>query len=108
MVADVHITLGKILIYILAGIVIGFLARLLVPGRQRMSFVGTVVLGVVAAVIGGLIWNYLFPSNDGITWIGSVIVDVVLMWLYAKLAPGRAGGVGPGAATRRPGTRPPA
>jgi uncharacterized membrane protein YeaQ/YmgE (transglycosylase-associated protein family) len=107
MVADFDITIGEILIYILAGIVIGFLARLLVPGRQQMSFVGTVVLGVVAAVIGGVIWNAVFPNNDGIAWIGSIIVAVVLVWLYAKLAPGRAGGTGPGG-VRRPGRRRPA
>jgi uncharacterized membrane protein YeaQ/YmgE (transglycosylase-associated protein family) len=112
MEADFHITIGKILIYILAGIVIGFLARLLVPGRQRMSFVGTVVLGVVAAVIGGVLWNAIFPNNDGIAWVGSIIVAVVLVWLYARLAPRRAGGAGPGEvrrgpAMRRPGRRRP-
>jgi|ERR687885_971281 uncharacterized membrane protein YeaQ/YmgE (transglycosylase-associated protein family) len=86
MLADFDLSIGEILIYILAGIVIGFLARLIVPGRQHMSFVATVLLGVVSAVIGGIIWNALFPSNDGIAWIGSIIVAVILVWLYSRYA----------------------
>jgi uncharacterized membrane protein YeaQ/YmgE (transglycosylase-associated protein family) len=92
MQAAFHITVGEILIYILAGIVIGFLARLIVPGKQQMSFVATVVLGVVAAVIGGLIWNAIWPSNDGIAWIGSIIVAVVLVWIYSRFAASRGTG----------------
>jgi uncharacterized membrane protein YeaQ/YmgE (transglycosylase-associated protein family) len=106
MVADFDITVGEILIYLLAGIVIGFLARLLVPGRQQMSFVGTVVLGVVAAIIGGILWNAIFPDNDGIAWIGSIIVAVVLVWLYSRFAASRGTAPGhPGGGPRRPPPR---
>jgi uncharacterized membrane protein YeaQ/YmgE (transglycosylase-associated protein family) len=82
-VADFDISIGEILIYILAGLVIGALARLIVPGRQRMSLLMTISLGVVAAIIGGILWNAIFPSNDGIAWIGSIIVAVALVWIYA-------------------------
>jgi uncharacterized membrane protein YeaQ/YmgE (transglycosylase-associated protein family) len=78
---------GDILIYILAGLVIGAVARLIVPGRQRMGILVTILVGVVAAVIGGILWAAIFPDNDGIAWIGSLIVAVVLVWLYAAIAP---------------------
>jgi uncharacterized membrane protein YeaQ/YmgE (transglycosylase-associated protein family) len=45
----------QILGLILVGAVIGILARLIKPGRQRMSMLATVLLGVVGAIIGGLI-----------------------------------------------------
>ena len=89
MIAEIDITVWDVIVYVVAGIVIGFLARLLVPGRQNMSFVGTVVLGVIAAVAGGLLWELVFPDNDGIAWIGSIIVAVVLVVLYARFTAGR-------------------
>ena len=49
----------QILGLIAVGLVIGVLARLLQPGRQRMSILATVLLGVVGAVIGGLIADWL-------------------------------------------------
>ena len=44
----------QILGLIAVGLVIGALARLLQPGRQRMSILATMFLGVVGALIGGL------------------------------------------------------
>ncbi len=49
----------QILGLIAVGAVIGALARLLQPGRQRMSVLATMLLGVVGAVIGGLIADWL-------------------------------------------------
>ncbi len=49
----------QILGLIAVGLVIGALARLLQPGRQRMSILATLLLGVVGAVIGGLIADWL-------------------------------------------------
>jgi uncharacterized membrane protein YeaQ/YmgE (transglycosylase-associated protein family) len=92
MEAAIDLTIGKIIIYIVAGLIIGLVARLLVPGRQHMSILGTIALGIVAAVIGGILWNAIFPGNDGIAWIGSIIVAVVLVWLYSRFAGGRATG----------------
>ncbi|MDP9342535.1 MAG: GlsB/YeaQ/YmgE family stress response membrane protein [Actinomycetota bacterium] len=86
MEAAFDITVGEILLYLVAGLVIGLLARLLVPGKHHMSITATIVLGVVSAIIGGLIWNAIFPDNDGIAWIGSIIVAVVLVMVYSRLA----------------------
>ncbi len=49
----------QILGLIVVGLIIGALARLLKPGRQRMSILATLLLGVVGAVIGGLIADWL-------------------------------------------------
>jgi uncharacterized membrane protein YeaQ/YmgE (transglycosylase-associated protein family) len=88
--ADVDITVVDVIVYIVAGLIIGAVARLLLPGRQEIGMVATIVIGVVAAVLGGLLWETIFPGNDGIAWVGSIIVGVVLVWLYvAYLAPGR-------------------
>jgi uncharacterized membrane protein YeaQ/YmgE (transglycosylase-associated protein family) len=80
--ADIDITIVDVIVYVIAGLVIGAIARALMPGRQDMSIVATIVLGVIAAVVGGLAWEAIFPDNDGIAWIGSIIVAVLLLWLY--------------------------
>jgi uncharacterized membrane protein YeaQ/YmgE (transglycosylase-associated protein family) len=45
----------QILGLIFVGLIIGALARLLKPGRQRMSILATMLLGVLGAVIGGFL-----------------------------------------------------
>jgi len=86
MLADIDISFWDVVVYIIAGLVIGVIARALLPGRQNMSIWMTILIGVVAALIGGFLWNAIFPNNDGIAWIGSIIVGVVLVWLYAAVA----------------------
>jgi uncharacterized membrane protein YeaQ/YmgE (transglycosylase-associated protein family) len=41
--------------FLIAGLIIGALARLIVPGRQRLSLLATLALGLVGSVIGGTI-----------------------------------------------------
>ena len=87
MIADINITVGEVIVYIIAGLVIGAIARLLVPGRQEMSVVVTIILGVIAAVVGGIAWEAIFgEDNDGVAWIGSIIVAIVLILLYGMMS----------------------
>jgi uncharacterized membrane protein YeaQ/YmgE (transglycosylase-associated protein family) len=71
--------------YVIAGLVIGALARLLLPGKQSMSWGLTMLIGVVSAVVGGLLWNAIFSGNEGIAWIGSIIVAIVIIVLYERM-----------------------
>ena len=45
--------------FIFAGLIIGALARLLKPGRQKLSLVATLLLGIVGSLIGGTVANIL-------------------------------------------------
>ena len=45
--------------FIVFGLVVGVLARLIVPGRQELSLAMTVLLGVVGSVVGGVVANAL-------------------------------------------------
>ena len=51
--------------FLVAGLVIGVLARLLKPGRQRLGLLGTLALGVLGSLIGGLIAQFF---NTGSIW----------------------------------------
>ncbi|MEA2461633.1 MAG: hypothetical protein QOH90_1810 [Actinomycetota bacterium] len=80
-----------ILWLIIVGIVIGVLARLLLPGRDPIGFVGTILVGIVGAVVGGLLWDAIFPNNDnrGVAVIPGIIVAMALLWIYRKVTAGR-------------------
>ena len=83
------LTVADVIVYIIAGAIIGVLARLIMPGRQDLSVVMTIVLGIVAAVIGGIVWEAIFPDNDGVAWIGSIVVAIILLWAYSQLVGNR-------------------
>ena len=73
--------------YAFAGLVIGVLAKLLMPGKQNMNIIATILLGVVSAIIGAFLWNAIFKDQEGVAWIGGVVVAVILLWLYSRFAP---------------------
>jgi uncharacterized membrane protein YeaQ/YmgE (transglycosylase-associated protein family) len=68
-----------ILMAIVAGMIIGPLARLALPGKQNISLIMTVVLGAVGALAGSAIFYALSGRSDtpGIDWIALLIGVVV-------------------------------
>lgn len=55
---------------IFVGAVIGTVARLILPGRQKMTFTTTIVVGFVAAFLGGLLAEAVgVADTEGIDWI---------------------------------------
>ena len=77
--------LGTILLYVVVGIVIGIIARVLVPGTGGMSWLLTIIIGIVGAVLGGYLWEAVFGEQEGIAWIGSIIVAALLVWLVTRM-----------------------
>ena len=74
--------------FLIAGLVIGLLARLILPGRQRIGLLWTLALGVIGSLIGGTIANAL---NTGDIWelnvigfIAAVVSSVVLLSVAEK------------------------
>lgn len=82
--------LGEILLYVLVGLVVGLVARLLLPGRDPIGIIGTIALGIVGAVIGGWLFGAVFEETEGVDWIGAILVSMLLLFLYRKFAGGRS------------------
>lgn len=80
--------LGTILWAIIAGTILGVLARLILPGRQNISVWLTILVGIAAALVGGLIADWLgVGDTDGIDWIKhliQVVLAVIGVWLAAR------------------------
>ncbi|HJS27800.1 MAG TPA: GlsB/YeaQ/YmgE family stress response membrane protein [Actinomycetota bacterium] len=75
------VDVGSILGYVLVGLVVGLLARLVVPGRDPFGLLGTILLGVVGAVVGGWLAGEVFGETEGVDWIASIVVAAVLVLL---------------------------
>ena len=75
-----------LIVFIIVGLIIGALARLLVPGRQTMGLLATILVGVAGAVLGGYLWRAIFGDSGGVEWIGSIIVAVLIILLLRGLA----------------------
>lgn len=82
------VELQSIVGYILIGIIVGVLARFMVPGRDPIGVIGTVLIGVIGAVIGGWLAGNVFAETQGVDWIASIAVAVVLV-LLVRSARGR-------------------
>ncbi|MEU4192333.1 hypothetical protein AB0E69_10560 [Kribbella sp. NPDC026611] len=69
--------------FIVAGLVIGALARLFTPGRQRLGLLSTLLLGLAGSVIGGTIANLLGTGSifelNVLGFIVAVIASVMLV-----------------------------
>lgn len=67
----------QLLGFLLIGVVIGVLARLLRPGRQSLSMGATVGLGLVAALIGGVVATLIGTGSlDELDFIGFVVAVI--------------------------------
>jgi uncharacterized membrane protein YeaQ/YmgE (transglycosylase-associated protein family) len=74
---------------IVAGVIIGVIARLLMPGRDPIGILGTVLVGIVGAIVGGYAWRALFGNTEGFEIIGGVLVAMVLLYAYRRMSYGR-------------------
>lgn len=68
---------------ILTGLILGALARLLVPGRDPMSIGGTILLGIVGSIVGGLVGNALF-DNEGGGFLLALVTTIVLLLVWRR------------------------
>jgi uncharacterized membrane protein YeaQ/YmgE (transglycosylase-associated protein family) len=70
--------IGTILWAIIAGLILGVLAKLILPGKQAIPLWLTILVGIVAAFLGGFIADLLHVGQtNGIDWIKHII-QVVL------------------------------
>ena len=76
-----------ILSWILFGLVIGVIAKLLMPGRDPGGFIVTILLGIAGALIGGFIGRAmgLYQTNEGAGWLMSILGAIVLLALYRMM-----------------------
>jgi uncharacterized membrane protein YeaQ/YmgE (transglycosylase-associated protein family) len=78
------------------GLLAGGLARLLVPGPQRLGCLGTALLGIVGSYAGGSLWALLaydrFDLRKASTFLGAVAGSVILLLIWKLIDRSRSRG----------------
>jgi uncharacterized membrane protein YeaQ/YmgE (transglycosylase-associated protein family) len=80
---------------IVLGLVVGLIARLIVPGKQPMGWVATALLGIVGSYVGGTLGSIVFPPHQfdihppiQHSFLGALVGAVILLWIF-KVATSR-------------------
>ena len=76
-----------IISWILFGLVVGIIAKLLMPGRDPGGFIITILLGIAGALIGGFIGRAMgfYGPDEAAGWIISILGAIVLLALYRMM-----------------------
>jgi len=75
-----------ILGWIIFGLVVGALAKLIMPGKDPGGWIVTTLLGIVGAVIGGFLGRLLglYQEGEPAGFIGALIGALLVLWIYRK------------------------
>jgi uncharacterized membrane protein YeaQ/YmgE (transglycosylase-associated protein family) len=76
--------------WIVFGLIVGALAKLVMPGRDPGGIIVTMALGIAGALLGGFVGRALgwYGPNDGAGFVMSLLGAVLLLLLY-RMAIGR-------------------
>lgn len=74
----------NVISWILFGLVVGVLAKFLMPGKDPGGFIITILLGIAGAMLGGWITTMVGMGGDGQSagWIMSILGAIILLTLY--------------------------
>ena len=73
--------------WIVLGLIVGALAKLVMPGRDGGGIILTMLLGIIGAIVGGIIGKYIFHTDLGgffnlRTWVLGLVGSLVVLGIY--------------------------
>jgi uncharacterized membrane protein YeaQ/YmgE (transglycosylase-associated protein family) len=81
-----------LILFLIVGLIAGFIARALVPGPDPMGWLGTMVLGIVGSFVGGTLAALLFGGTldlNAAGLIGSIIGSIIVLLIWRAMGSGR-------------------
>jgi uncharacterized membrane protein YeaQ/YmgE (transglycosylase-associated protein family) len=77
----------SILIWIVFGLVVGVIAKLLMPGKDPGGFIVTTLLGIAGALLGGFIGRAMgfYADNQSAGWLMSIGGAILLLAIYRMM-----------------------
>lgn len=81
-----------VLSWIVFGLIVGALAKLLMPGDDPGGIIVTILLGIAGAMVGGLLGRALglYGEGEAAGYIVSIVGAIVLLALYRLMTRRRA------------------
>ena len=72
---------------IVVGLIVGAIARFILPGEQKMGWILTILLGIGGSMAAGFIGQALgwYRAGQGAGWIASVVGALVLLFVVQKV-----------------------
>jgi uncharacterized membrane protein YeaQ/YmgE (transglycosylase-associated protein family) len=85
--------MSGVLAWIIFGLIVGVLAKLVMPGKDPGGMIVTILLGIVGAVVAGYLGRALgfYVEGEPAGWIMSIVGAILLLVLYRAVAGRRAG-----------------
>jgi uncharacterized membrane protein YeaQ/YmgE (transglycosylase-associated protein family) len=73
--------------WIIFGLIVGIVAKLLMPGRDPGGIIITMALGIAGALLGGFIGRALgwYTENEPAGFLMSLVGSVLLLWIYRMM-----------------------
>jgi uncharacterized membrane protein YeaQ/YmgE (transglycosylase-associated protein family) len=78
--------------WIVFGLIVGVIAKLLMPGRDPGGMIVTILIGIAGALLGGFIGRAvgLYGPNDPAGYLMSIVGAVLLLFIYRRLTVARS------------------
>ncbi|MBF4577036.1 GlsB/YeaQ/YmgE family stress response membrane protein [Frondihabitans sp. VKM Ac-2883] len=83
--------IGLLITLIVVGLIAGFIARAVIPGRQSLGIVKTIILGIIGSFVGGFLGFLIFQHDpmDGFFQpaglFGSIIGAIIVLFIYTRV-----------------------
>jgi uncharacterized membrane protein YeaQ/YmgE (transglycosylase-associated protein family) len=73
--------------WIIFGLIVGAIAKLLMPGRDPGGIIVTMALGIAGALLGGFVGRALgwYSENEPAGFLMSLVGAVLLLWIYRMM-----------------------
>lgn len=86
--------IGYLLLIALSGLIIGALARLLLPGPDPMTVFQTMLIGIAGSLVAGVIAYYAFDHSQGPGFLLALLCTVALVYVVRRIRERQAAGGG--------------
>lgn len=76
----------SLLVTAVVGLIVGAIAKLVMPGRDPGGILVTMLLGIAGALLGGLLGRALgwYGEGEPAGWIVSIVGAILLLFIYRK------------------------
>ncbi|MEO6960221.1 MAG: GlsB/YeaQ/YmgE family stress response membrane protein [Burkholderiaceae bacterium] len=73
---------------IIVGLIIGLIARAIMPGEQKMGIILTIILGILGSVVAGYLGGAIgwYAPGEGVGWVGSIVGAIIVLFVYGLIA----------------------
>ncbi|MDG2382140.1 MAG: GlsB/YeaQ/YmgE family stress response membrane protein [Pirellulaceae bacterium] len=82
-------SLGSVISWMIFGLIVGGIARFLIPGQQPLGWIKTIGLGILGSFLGGTLGSFLASSSETLVqpsgWIMSIVGAILILFIAARV-----------------------